>query len=50
LFALSGPMYSSVPEFSTEQNKKTTKRRFRLFRLGSYFAYSPHLVVKCFYT
>jgi len=26
LFALSGPMYSSVPEFSTEQNKKTTKR------------------------
>jgi hypothetical protein len=22
LFALSGPMYSSVPEFSTEQNKK----------------------------
>ena len=42
LFALSGPMYSSVPEFSTEQNKKTTKRGFQLFESGDYSELTSH--------
>ncbi len=43
LFALSGPMYSSVPEFSTEQNKKPLNAGFSFLNLGTTASLLPTL-------